>query len=77
MLYEVITDYHLFAALDLESRVDSGQKPLGAGFLVTGVITSYSIHYTKLYDKLSFNAAIKETATNFCLQTTDQRNNFV
>ena len=54
MLYEVITHPEQLAAVaaadvgtDFEPRSDEGLK---AGGVDLDVITSYSIHYTKLYD---------------------------
>ena len=52
MLYEVITEYpDLFrsAAHEAESVIKSGCRTLFSGEQES-VITSYSIHYTKLYD---------------------------
>ena len=46
MLYEVITSYDDLKGKDLSSGLLSTEEADG----MTLVITSYSIHYTKLYD---------------------------
>ena len=54
MLYEVITDHGFRVAIAVRERLDGLGDAVEPGNVVApsadGVITSYSIHYTKLYE---------------------------
>ena len=54
MLYEVITDLFLLLAPENPAKLRQGvtTEILGQDGIAMAVITSYSIHYTKLYDIL-------------------------